>query len=63
MAPEGYRGKRNEPAWVPRVGQTLAELHGVSPAQVAQVTRENTQRLFGLDPAERLAPEPRPESS
>jgi len=63
LAPEGYRGKRNEPAWVPRVGETLAELHGVSPERLAQITRENTQRLFGLDPEERLLSETQPESS
>ena len=27
LAPQGYRGKRNEPAWVPAVGETLAQLH------------------------------------
>ena len=32
LAPEGNRGKRNEPAWVARVGETLAQLHGVSGA-------------------------------
>lgn len=63
LAPEGHRGKRNEPAWVPRIGQTLAELHDVSLEQVARITRENTQRLFRLDPTERLEPDPKQEYS
>ncbi len=48
LAPEGHRGKRNEPAWVARVGQTLADLHDTDLETVARVTRENTIRLYRL---------------
>jgi len=48
LAPEGHRGKRNEPAWVGRVGETLAALHGVDAETVARTTTENARRLFGL---------------
>jgi TatD DNase family protein len=48
LAPEGHRGKRNEPAWVGRVGEALAALHGLSPEETARVTRANTRRLFRL---------------
>jgi TatD DNase family protein len=49
LAPEGFRGRRNEPARVAAVGETLAAVHGRPPAEVASVTRANARRLFGLD--------------
>jgi TatD DNase family protein len=48
LAPQGHRGKRNEPAWVSVVGETLAELHGVSLEEVAEITARNTRQLFRL---------------
>lgn len=48
LAPQGQRGKRNEPAWVSIVGETLAELHGCSPATLAAATSQNSRRLFRL---------------
>jgi TatD DNase family protein len=47
LAPTPYRGKRNEPAYVARVVETLAELHGISPSEMALRTAENFVRLFG----------------
>ena len=49
LAPEGHRGKRNEPAWVGRVGETIADLHGVSVDAVAEATAANARRLFRLN--------------
>jgi TatD DNase family protein len=48
LAPEGLRGRRNEPAHVARVGAVLAGLHGLAPEAVAQATRENARRLFRI---------------
>lgn len=48
LAPEGHRGRRNEPAWVAIVGAALAELHGVTPAELARATTRNATRLFRL---------------
>jgi len=48
LAPEGQRGKRNEPAWVTRVGAVLARLQGRAAEEVAHVTAANARRLFGL---------------
>jgi TatD DNase family protein len=51
LAPQGHRGKRNEPAWVAAVGETLAELHCLEPSEVARATSANARRLFDLPPA------------
>jgi TatD DNase family protein len=48
LAPEGFRGKRNEPAHVRLVGEALAQARGRSVSEVARETAENTRRLFRL---------------
>jgi TatD DNase family protein len=48
LAPVPYRGKPNQPAYVPHVAAALAELQGHSAEQVAEVTRRNAEALFGL---------------
>ncbi len=48
LAPQGHRGKRNEPLWVVIVGETLAELHGCPVEEIAARTTANTRRLFRL---------------
>jgi TatD DNase family protein len=47
LAPTPYRGKRNEPAYVTRVVETLAELHGLALADMAARIDQNFTRLFG----------------
>lgn len=46
LAPAPYRGKRNEPAYVARVVETLAGLHGIDPAAMAARTTANFHSLF-----------------
>lgn len=46
LAPVPYRGKTNQPAYVPYVAAALAELKGLSVAEVALATRQNFARLF-----------------
>jgi len=46
LAPEPYRGKRNEPAYIPYVAQVLAELWETDTATVGQITTANFFALF-----------------
>ncbi len=46
LAPEPYRGKRNEPAFVVRTLEVLAQIRGVDPAALGARVIENAARLF-----------------
>jgi TatD DNase family protein len=46
LAPVPHRGKRNEPAYVGRVAEVIAELRGISASDVIDATRANFTRLF-----------------
>jgi TatD DNase family protein len=48
LAPEPYRGKRNEPAYVRRTLEVLAKLRGVEANDLAPITSENARRLFRI---------------
>lgn len=48
MAPVPYRGERNESAFVVQVMKTLATAYGVSEEEVAKVTNQNVERVFGV---------------
>jgi TatD DNase family protein len=48
LAPVPFRGKPNEPKYVPEVARYIAELKGCSVEEVAQVTSDNFKRLFKL---------------
>ena len=49
LAPTPYRGKRNEPAWVARVVEVLAEVRQQSTAQVTTDTESAFRCLFGQE--------------
>ncbi|MBE3582622.1 MAG: TatD family hydrolase [Limnochordaceae bacterium] len=51
LAPEPYRGRRNEPAWVALVGQRLAAVRGEDVQAMSRQLCENTRRAFRLPPA------------
>ena len=48
LAPEGQRGRRNEPAHVEKVGRALAEAQGRAVEDVALATARNARALFGI---------------
>jgi TatD DNase family protein len=47
LPPEPRRGKRNEPAFMIRTAERLAQERGSSIEETARQTTENAQRLFG----------------
>ncbi len=49
MAPEPYRGKRNDPGYLPRMAEKLAEIRGISVEEATRITTENAKRLYRLE--------------
>ncbi|MCX6812201.1 MAG: TatD family hydrolase [Candidatus Berkelbacteria bacterium] len=49
LAPEPYRGKRNEPAFVVRVAEEIARIKKVSLTEVERTTTKKAMTLFGLN--------------
>lgn len=48
MAPEPFRGKRNDPGYLYRMAQRLGELRGLSQEEMEQITMENGKRLYRI---------------
>ncbi len=46
LAPVPYRGKTNNPSYVPLVAQQIAQLRGISVEAVAEATSRNFEHLF-----------------
>ncbi len=49
VAPVPYRGKRNEPAYVPEVVKAIAGIRGGEVEKVAETLAENARRVFDFD--------------
>ena len=48
LAPVPHRGKRNEPAFVRFVAETIAAVRGITLEEVAEATCRNARNLFGI---------------
>jgi TatD DNase family protein len=48
LAPQIYRGKRNEPSYVVEVAKQIAEVKGIPVEDVAIETTKNARRLFKI---------------
>jgi TatD DNase family protein len=48
LAPQAYRGKRNEPAYVAEVAKSLAAVRNLPPEEIAAATADNFRRLFRI---------------
>jgi len=51
LAPVPYRGKVNNPSYVPHVAAMVAQVKGLSLEQVAHATSANFERLFRVPPS------------
>ncbi|MBU1912700.1 MAG: TatD family hydrolase [Candidatus Omnitrophica bacterium] len=48
LAPQDFRGKRNEPMYVRYVAEEISKIKGLSFEEVAMATTNNAQRLFRI---------------
>ena len=48
MAPEPFRGKRNDPGKIYRMAEKLAEIRGLSLEEIHAITLENGKRLYRI---------------
>lgn len=48
LTPHPFRGKRNESGYVRYVAEEMAQLHGLTFEELAQITSDNARRLFQL---------------
>ena len=49
MAPTPFRGKRNDPGYLYRMAEQLAQIRGRSVEEIHQITVENGKRLYRID--------------
>jgi TatD DNase family protein len=48
MAPEPFRGRRNDPGKLYRMAEKLAEIRGLSVEEIQAITVENGRRLYKI---------------
>ena len=46
LAPVPFRGKRNEPGYLPQTAQRLSEIFGLTIEEIAKITSENAEKTF-----------------
>ena len=47
LAPTPFRGKRNDPVYLLKIAEKLAELYEVPLSEIAEVTTQNSKEVFG----------------
>ena len=48
LAPDPYRGKVNEPKYIPIIAERVAQIKNISLEKVAKITTENAERMFKI---------------
>jgi len=48
LAPQKWRGKRNEPSYLPETARVISALRGISQEEVGRLAAENTRHLFNI---------------
>lgn len=48
LAPSPFRGKRNEPEYLIKVAEKIAEIYQKPIAEIAQITTQNSKDIFGI---------------
>lgn len=48
LTPHPFRGKPNEPQYIPLIAEKIAQLKGKTVRDIAQITTENAFQVFGL---------------
>lgn len=48
LPPQGWRGQRNEPAYLAKVVEVLSQTRQASEDEIRRATSENARRLFGI---------------
>lgn len=48
LAPEPYRGKRNDSSYIPFIAERIAEVLGIDTQELLNITAENAKRLYEL---------------
>jgi len=49
MAPAPFRGKRNDSSLLPLVAEKLAQIKGITPEVIVQITAQNAKTLFKIN--------------
>ena len=48
LSPVPYRGKRNEPSYLPLICKKIAAIYNISPQRIDEITSRNASILFNL---------------
>jgi TatD DNase family protein len=48
LTPDPFRGKPNEPKYIPLIAEKIAEIKGISLKEIAEITSRNAQNFFGI---------------